>query len=439
MDLKKFTLWHRIAALFALVVSTLTYLLTIEPTASFWDCGEFIASSYKLEVGHPPGNPMFQLIARFFTLFGDNMHAAVLINSMSALCSGLTIFFLYLSIVWFAKRVIRPSADVTYSVSSTIIIICSGLVGALAYCFSDTFWFSAVEGEVYAMSSLITAVVFWAMTMWYDRADEPHSLKWVVFIAFIIGLSIGVHLLNLLVIPALVFMYYYKLREDKPYSFWELLKMFLIGVVILALILYLIIPCLPKVAAYTDLLFVNKFGLPYNSGAATFMIILFALCFWGLWASMRKGKVFLNTALMCFTTIVIGFSVFSVVIIRSCAKTPTNEYQPDNAFTLVRYLSREQYGSYPLIYGQYYGAPYELKTPKYWAPLNGKYMKADGQIDAEYDSRGKMLFPRMHSGSPDGRFEEFYQIYTCGTLWGGRTKSMLPPRGTFSTATGRAG
>lgn len=414
MDLKRFTLWRRIAALFALAVSTLTYLLTIEPTASFWDCGEFIASSYKLEVGHPPGNPLFQLIARFFTLFGDNMHAAVLINAMSAVCSGLTIFFLYLTIVWFARRIIRPSSTGTYDTSSAIIIICSGLVGALAYCFSDTFWFSAVEGEVYAMSSLVVAVAFWAMTMWYDRADEPHSLKWVVFIAFLMGLSIGVHLLSLLVIPALVFMYYYRLREDKPYSFWEIVKIFLVGVVILALILYVIIPYLPKAAAYTDLLFVNKFGLPYNSGAAVFMLILFALCFWGLFASMRAHKVFLNTVLLCFTTIVIGFSVFSVVIIRSCAKTPTNEYQPDNAFTLVRYLSREQYGSYPLVYGQYYGAPYELKTPKYWAPLNGKYVRADGQIDAEYDSLGKMLFPRMHSGSSDGRYEEFYSVYTEG-------------------------
>ena len=161
MDNKKFTLYHRLCAVFAFVVSAVTYLLTIEASASFWDCGEFIASSYKLEVGHPPGNPMFQLFARFFTLFGDNMHAAVLINAMSALCSALTIFFLYLTIVWFAKRLFRPSSDGTYTVAQAISIMGSGLVGALAYCFSDTFWFSAVEAEVYAMSSLFTAVVFW--------------------------------------------------------------------------------------------------------------------------------------------------------------------------------------------------------------------------------------------------------------------------------------
>ena len=414
MNQKKFTMWHRISALLALLVSAVTYLLTIEPSASFWDCGEFIASSYKLEVGHPPGNPVFQLIARFFTMFGDNMHAAILVNAMSALCSALTIFFLYLTIVWFVKRVVKPSADGTYTVSQVIAILGSGLVGALAYCFSDTFWFSAVEGEVYAMSSLFTAAVFWLMTVWYDRADRPHSLKWVVLIAFLMGLSIGVHLLNLLMIPALVFMYYYRIREDRPYSFKELLKIFLVGVVILALVLFIIIPWIPKLAAYSDLFFVNVLGLPYNSGAAFFMVALLALCFWGLFVTLKKQKRFLNTALLCFTTILIGFSVFSIDIIRSCAKTPTNEYQPDNAFTLVRYLSREQYGSTPLLYGQYYDAPFELTTSKYWAPLDGKYKKVDGPVDAKYFSEGKMLFPRMWSSSPDGRYEEFYEYYTGG-------------------------
>ncbi len=414
MNQKKFTMWHRISALLALLVSAVTYLLTIEPSASFWDCGEFIASSYKLEVGHPPGNPVFQLIARFFTMFGDNMHAAILVNAMSALCSALTIFFLYLTIVWFVKRVVKPSADGTYTVSQAIAILGSGLVGALAYCFSDTFWFSAVEGEVYAMSSLFTAAVFWLMTVWYDRADRPHSLKWVVLIAFLMGLSIGVHLLNLLMIPALVFMYYYRIREDRPYSFKELLKIFLVGVVILALVLFVIIPWIPKMAAYSDLFFVNVLGLPYNSGAAFFMVALLALCFWGLFVTLKKQKRFLNTALLCFTTILIGFSVFSIDIIRSCAKTPTNEYQPDNAFTLVRYLSREQYGSTPLLYGQYYDAPFELTTSKYWAPLDGKYKKVDGPVDAKYFAEGKMLFPRMWSSSPDGRYEEFYEYYTGG-------------------------
>ena len=414
MDNKKFTLWHRVSALAALAVSAVTYLLTIEPSASFWDCGEFIASSYKLEVGHPPGNPMFQLIARFFTLFGDNMHAAILVNAMSAILSALTIFFLYLTIVWFVRRLVKPSADGGYTAGQAVAIIGSGLAGALVYCFSDTFWFSAVEGEVYAMSSFFTAVVFWAMTMWYDRADEPHANRWIVLIAFLMGLSIGVHLLNLLAIPALVFMFYYRRREDGSFTFLEFVKIFLIGVVILGFINFLLIPYFPKLAAYFDLFFVNVLGLPYNTGAAFFLLAVLAACFLGLFKTLEKKKVFWNTALMCLTTIIIGFSVFSVDIIRSCAKTPTNEYQPDNAFTLVRYLSREQYGSTPLLYGQYFDAPYDIKTTTYWAPLDGRYKKVEGPIDAKYDASGKMLFPRMWSGSPDGKNEEIYEFYMNG-------------------------
>jgi hypothetical protein len=412
MDSKQFNLFNRIAAALAFVVSAVTYLLTIEPSASFWDCGEFIASSYKLEVGHPPGNPVFQLFARIATLFGDASHAAVLVNALSAICSALTIFFLYLTIVWLVKRILKPSEDGTYSLGQVIAILGSGLVGALAYCFSDTFWFSAVEGEVYAMSSLFTALVFWAMTKWYDCADEPYANRWIVLIAFLMGLSIGIHLLNLLAIPAIVFMYYFRQKED--YTFWQYVKIFLVGVVILALILFLIIPWLPKLAAYFDLFFVNVLGLGYNTGAAFFMIVLLALCFWGIFKTKQAGKVFWNTVLLSFTVIVIGFSIFTVDIIRSAAKTPTNEYQPDNAFTLVRYLSREQYGKTPLIYGQYYDAPYDLKTTKYWAPLDGKYKKVDGPVDAEYKSSGKMLFPRMWSSSPDGKFEDFYEAYTGG-------------------------
>ena len=413
MNQKKFNIWHRICALAAFIASAVTYLLTIEPSASYWDCGEFIASSYKLEVGHPPGNPMFQLIARFFTLFGDNMHAAILVNAMSALLSALTIFFLYLTIVWFVRRIAGRNAG-EYSTGQAIAILGSGLVGAMVYCFSDTFWFSAVEGEVYAMSSLFTAIVFWAMTMWYDHAEEPHSSRWIVLIAFLMGLSIGVHLLNLLAIPALVFMYYYRLREDGRFKFKELFKIFLVSCVILGLLVFLFIPYLPKLAAYFDLFFVNVLGLPYNSGAAFFLAAVLALLFWGVFKTLEKKKVFWNITLLCVTMITIGFSVFSIDIIRSCAKTPTNEYQPDNAFTLVRYLSREQYGSTPLVYGQYYGAPYDIETSTYWAPVNGKYKKVEGPLDAKYMPEGKMLFPRMWSTSPDGKYEEFYEIYTGG-------------------------
>ena len=412
MNNKTFTLWNRLTATLMLVISAVVYLLTIEPTASFWDCGEFIASSYKLEVGHPPGNPVFQLIARFFSMFASPENAAVAVNAMNAICSALTIFFLYLTIVFLAKRLVKPSEDGTYTVAKAISIFGSGAVGALAYTFSDTFWFSAVEGEVYAMSSLVTALVFWAMTKWYEQADSPYANRWIVLISFVMGLSIGIHLLNLLAIPALVFMYYYKKREDGHYTLMEYVKIFLVSVVILAVILFGIIPYLPKFAAYFDLFFVNTLGLPFNSGAVFFMLVLLGACFWGLFRTMKEQKVFLNTVLLCFTMIVIGFSLFSIVIIRSSAKTPTNEYQPDNPFTLVRYLGREQYGSNPLVYGQYFDAPYDIEPTKYWAPLGDKYISADGPGDVTYDASGKMLFPRMWSS--DARHIKFYESYMNG-------------------------
>ena len=409
MDNKKFTLWNRVTAVVVTLIAAVTYILTLEPTASFWDCGEFIASSYKLEVGHPPGNPVFQLFARLFTIFADNMHAAVAVNAFSAICSALTIFFLYLTIVFLAKRIIKPSAEGTYSLGKAIAIFGSGAVGALAYTFSDTFWFSAVEGEVYAMSSLITALVFWAMTKWYDQADQPYANRWIVLISLLMGLSIGIHLLNLLAIPALVFLYYYKQREDGHYSLKEYVKIFLVSVVILAVILFGIIPYLPKIAAYFDLFFVNTLGLPFNSGAAFFMLLLLGLCFWGLFRTMKQGKVFANTVLLCFTMIVIGFSLFTIVIIRSSAKTPTNEYQPDNPFTLVRYLGREQYGGNPLVYGQYFDAPYDIEETRYWAPMGDEYIHTEGPGDVTYASEGKMLFPRMWSS--DSRHISFYKSY----------------------------
>ena len=409
MDNKKFTLWNRVTAVVVTLIAAVTYILTLEPTASFWDCGEFIASSYKLEVGHPPGNPVFQLFARLFTIFADNMHAAVAVNAFSAICSALTIFFLYLTIVFLAKRLLKPSDEGTYSLGKAIAIFGSGAVGALAYTFSDTFWFPAVEGEVYAMSSLITALVFWAMTKWYEQADQPYANRWIVLISLLMGLSIGIHLLNLLAIPALVFLYYYKQRESGHYSFKEYVKIFLVSVVILAVILFGIIPYLPKFAAYFDLFFVNTLHLPFNSGAAFFMLLLLGLCFWGLFRTMKQGKVFANTVLLCFTMIVIGFSLFTIVIIRSSAKTPTNEYQPDNPFTLVRYLGREQYGSNPLVYGQYFDAPYDIEETKYWAPMGEEYIHAEGPGDVTYMPEGKMLFPRMWSS--DSRHISFYKSY----------------------------
>ncbi|MCQ2144290.1 MAG: DUF2723 domain-containing protein [Bacteroidales bacterium] len=413
MDNKKFNLWNHICAAISFVVSAVTYLMTIEPTASFWDCGEFIASSYKLEVGHAPGNPVFQLFARFFTMFTGAEHAAVAVNALSAICSALTIFFLYLTIVFLAKRLVHRSADGTFSTGRAISIFGAGLVGSLAYCFSDTFWFSAVEGEVYAMSSLFTALVFWAMTKWYEQADSRYANRWIVLISFLMGLSVGIHLLNLLTIPCLVFMFYHKKRENGSYTFWQNVGIFAVSCVILAVILFVIIPYLPKTAAWFDLFFVNTLGLPFNSGAAFFMVALLALCFWGLFRTLRKNQAFANTILLCFTMIVIGFSIFSICIIRSSAKTPTNENQPDNAFGLVRYLSREQYGKNPLIYGQYFDAPGDIVYGSYWTPLNGKYYKAPTPPEMKYDASGMMFFPRMWCNADD-KYIRFYESYMNG-------------------------
>ncbi len=408
MELKKFKLIDNLLGLAVLIIASFVYLSTIEPTTSFWDCGEFIASSFKLEVGHPPGNPVFQLIARFFTLFGDKESAAMLVNSMSAICSALTIMFLFWTITHLGRRIIEKSSQ-GFSLPNSIAVIASGLVGALAYTFSDSFWFSAVEGEVYAMSSLFTAAVFWAMLKWEEQADQQHANRWIVLIAFLMGLSIGVHLLNLLTIPALVFIYYYKKYEvTKKRSFYVLL----ISGAILAIILYGIIPYVPKIASWFDLLFVNVFGLPFNSGAVFFLLLLLAGSFFTIWYSFKKGKVVLNTIMLCFTMIIIGYSAYSVVVIRSSANTPTNEYQPDNPFTLVRYLGREQYGSNPLIYGETYASPYaDLVQDDYHVKVGDRYESVPGPVRPVYRSEAKMLFPRMWSGSSDDHIK-FYKRYT---------------------------
>ena len=420
MNKKEYNLWSRITATAVFAIATLTYVLTIEPTASFWDCGEFIASSYKLEVGHAPGNPVFQLIARFFTMFTEAEHAAVAVNLMSALCSSLTILFLFLTIAHLGRRLLEKRAKEDkdgdfnlYSIRNAILTFGSAAVGSLAYCWSDTFWFSAVEGEVYAMSSLFTAAVFWAILKWEEDAENEYADRWIVLIAFLMGLSIGVHLLNLLVIPAIAFIIYYKKTDNV--TTWGGIKVFLLSGVVLGFILWGIIPLLPALAARVDLLFVNVFHLPFNSGAVVFMVVLLTACFFGYSYTRKKGKALLNTCILCFTMIVIGFSTFAVVVIRSANNTPTNEYQPDNPFTLVRYLAREQYGSAPILYGETYASiPVDYKNTSYYTPLNGKYHKAPGAIEYVYPSSSKMLFPRMWSRGSGNTYTDFYKRYTSG-------------------------
>ena len=408
MELKKFRKIDNLIGAALLLVASFVYLSTIEPTTSFWDCGEFIASSYKLEIGHPPGNPVFQLIARFFTLFAGAEKAAMMVNAMSAICSALTIMFLFWTITHLGRRIVEKQGN-TLTINSSIAIWGSGVLGALAYTFSDTFWFSAVEGEVYAMSSLFTAAVFWAMLKWEEEADEPHSNRWIVLIAFLMGLSIGVHLLNLLTIPAMVFIYYYK---KYPVSTKGSVLVLGISAIILALILFGIIPYLPKIAALFDLLFVNVFGMPFNTGAAFFVALLLAASIFVIWWSYKKGKVLINTIALSFTMIVIGYSAFAVIIIRSSANTPTNENQPDNPFSLVRYIGREQYGSNPLVYGETYASTYELITKDYRTKNGDRYMRAKGPVTPVYHSDTKMFFPRMWSTS--GSHIRFYEQYTKG-------------------------
>ncbi len=407
MDKKQFNRINRIISACVAVLASLVYLLTIEPTTSFWDCGEFIASSFKLEVGHPPGNPVFNLFARFFTLFTTPEHAAVAVNAMNAICSGLTIFFLYLTIVHFGRR-IQEKRGRTMTKAVAVGLFGAGIVGAFAYCFSDTFWFSAVEGEVYAMSSLFTAIALWAALKWEEQADQPYANRWLILICFLMGLSIGVHLLNLLTVPAIVFLIYYK-KHEKPVSFWRAFGVLAASGAILAVVLFGIIPYLPRLAAGVDRLFVNGFGAKFDVGAAVFMALFLAACFLLLYVFRKKNKALAHTITLMVTTIVIGFSLFTITIIRSSAGTPTNEYQPDNPYSLIRYLNREQYGSNPILYGQMFTSPYEVEEKPYWTPLDDKYFHAIN-VDATFPAGAKMLFPRMWNGF-DERYKEFYKQY----------------------------
>ena len=431
MERKQFNKINRLISIVVAVLASAVYLVTIEPTASFWDCGEFIASSYKLEVGHPPGNPVFNLFARFFTLFTSAEHAAVAVNAMSAVCSGLTIFFLYLTIVHFGRRILEKRGR-TLTKAAAIGIFGAGIVGAFAFCFSDTFWFSAVEAEVYAMSSLFTAIVFWAALKWEEQADEPYANRWLILICFLMGLSVGVHLLNLLTVPAIVFLIYYK-KTTKPVTFWRAFGVLAASGVVLGIILFGIIPYLPRFAAGIDRLFVNGFGARFDVGAAVFMVVLLVVCFLLMLLFRKRGKALAHTITLMFTTIVIGYSLFTITVIRASAGTPTNEYQPDNPYTLIRYLGREQYGDNPILYGQSYNSPYEIKETPYWTPLDGKYYRADN-VDASYPAGTKMLFPRMWNGF-DAKYKEFYKAYTThpktrrASIYGKNVNFQMPSMG----------
>ncbi len=408
--MKKYNLFNNIFGWIIFVIAAIVYLMTIEPTVSFWDCGEFITTSFRLEVGHPPGAPFFMIIGRFFILFASSAESAArMVNTWSALASGLTIMFLFWTITHLAKKLIKIEGEIT--IGQTVSIIASGVVGALAYTFSDTFWFSAVEGEVYATSSLMTAIVFWAILKWENEADESHSNRWLVFISYIIGLSIGVHLLNLLAIPAIVFVYYF--RKYKPTRNGIIIALIL-SIVILGVVMYGIIPGVVTVASWFELLFVNTFGLPFHSGVIFYITILIAALIFGIWYTAKKKIILWNTVIVMVSVIILGYSSFALIIIRSSAKPPMDQNSPNNVFALLSYLNREQYGERPLLFGQYYNAPLEQQNrysegkPVY-SQVDGKYKITYHRIEPNYDPRFTTFFPRMWSSMESSHAEAYQQ------------------------------
>jgi len=393
--MKNFKQLNIIVGWLTFLVAAITYLLTIEPTASFWDCGEFITTSFKLEVGHPPGAPFFMIMGRLFNLFASNpSHVAVMVNSMSALASAFTILFLFWTITHLAKKLVKAEGE--YTTGQMIAILGSGVVGALAYTFSDTFWFSAVEGEVYASSSLFTALVFWAILKWENTADEPHANRWIILIAYLMGLSIGVHLLNLLAIPAIVFVYYF--RKYKVTRNGILISL-AVSLLILGVVMYLIIPGVVTIATWFELMFVNGMGLPFNTGVIIYALLLVAGLIYGIIYTIQKKLVLWNTAILSVLVILIGYSSFAMIVIRSSANPPMDQNSPDNVFALLGYLNREQYGDRPLVYGQYYNTPLDkyVDDKPYYIQKDGKYVVADMRQKPVFDSNLSTIFPRMYS------------------------------------------
>jgi hypothetical protein len=471
--MKKFKLVDCIVGWVVFAIAAFVYCSTIEPTASFWDCPEFITTAYKLEIGHPPGAPFFALTANLFTQFvHDPTLVAKMVNTMSALLSATCIMFLFWTISHLTRKLIVRDGDAP-TLSKAIAIEGSGLVGALIYCFSDTFWFSAVEGEVYAYSSAFTAVVFWLILKWEDHADDPHSDRWLVLITYMTGLSIGVHLLNLLCIPAIVLVFYYKKCPDANLK-GSILAL-LVSFVLVAAVLYGVVPGIITVGGWFELFFTNTLGLAFNTGTIVYLIVLVASVLWAiyetytnkslkreniafllavallgipfygygikafitgvivlaiLWFVLKKAKnVFTsrvkNTALLCMLMLMIGYSSYALIIIRSTANPPMDQNSPEDIFTLGNYLSRDQYGDRPLFYGQAYssqlkyepvgdgmqapvqdeGAPIYEKKEKASAGEPDSYFIANRKSTYEYEQN--MFFPRMYDAAHAQQYESW--------------------------------
>ena len=414
--MKKYSLINNVLGWVVFLIATTVYLLTAEPTVPWWDCGEYTATADKLQVGHPPGAPTFQLIGSLFSIFAgsDTSLVAYAMNAMSAICSGFTILFLFWTITMLAKKLVKNKEEMT--LGQMIAIFASGVVGSLAYTFSDTFWYSAVESEVYAMSSCFTAISFWAILKWEAEADDKHNLRWLILIAFLIGISIGVHLLNLLAIPAITYVFYFKkypnVEKNKKRNF---ILVGIISMLLVAIILYFIVPYIVIFAGKFEIFFTNSIGLPFNTGTIVYFALLIGLLVWGVWYSIKKQKVILNTALLSVLFILIGYTTFFVLVIRSNANTPINENAPKDATALLTYLNREQYGYTPLFHGQYYNAmvvDQQESSSKYIKDKeSGKYIEVKQRGKLVYESDKTTIFPRMWSNDESRNHPTYYKMW----------------------------
>ncbi len=400
------------------VIACTVYIMTMEATGSLWDCGEFASSAYKLQIPHPPGAPLFVLIGRLFMVPFDPKHAATGINLMSALASGFTILFLYWTITHYAKKLVQRGNEELTS-AQLFSIVAAGVVGALAYCFSDSFWYSAVEGEVYALSSFFTAIVFWAMVKWESAVTEENKAgitghftgadRWLILIFYLMGLSIGVHLLNLLTIPAMVMIYYFKRYKTTN---WGIFFAFIIGCAITGIIQKAVIQWTIKGAGNFDILFVNDFGLPFFSGFAFFFVLVGVLLYVGLRIANRKNWNFLKLGIWSFTFMLLGYSSYFTTLIRSNADTAIDMYNVDNPVNLVGYLAREQYGDFPLVRGQDFTAqPSDQQYVDTYIKGKNKYEKNGRRVETTYADEDMHIFPRMWDQSNDQGHADYYASF----------------------------
>ena len=393
-------------------IACTVYILTMEATGSFWDCGEFISSAYKLQIPHPPGAPLFVLMGRLFIiLFGDNPHTAARgVNFMSAMASGFTILFLFWSITHFARKIVQNGKDILTG-QQLFTIMSAGVVGALAYTFCDSFWYSAVEGEVYASSSLFTALVFWAILKWDHEADQPGADKWIIFIFYMMGLSIGIHLLNLLTIPAIVMVYYF--RKYKATT-WGTIIAFVIACAITGFVQKFVIQYTIKGAGWFDIKFVNGFGAPFFLGFGIFFILLAAAIIFAIRYAVRKKYYFLKLGLWCTVFMLLGYSTYFTTLIRSNADPAVDMFNVDNPVSLVGYVSRDQYGDWPIVYGPDFNErPARVDNGDLYIKGKDKYEVAGKMYGQDWaGTAGAHIFPRMYNSSNERGETDMYQRYS---------------------------